>query len=146
MKHERCLRAVLTGIALTAGSSALACTVSSTTLSFGVIDPLRDGQRDSTADISVSCPTTTVYSIALSPGSGTYAQRTLLSGVLVVNYNLYTDSQRTQIWGDGNGTTWTVSGLADSTGAAHTIFGSIPSQPAAVPGIYSDTVVITVTY
>ncbi|MBW3567429.1 MAG: spore coat U domain-containing protein [Proteobacteria bacterium] len=127
-----------------ASSSVLACTVTSTTLSFGVIDPLMDGQRDSTANISISCPATTVYSIALSTGSGTYNQRTLLSGIHVLNYNLYTDSQRTQIWGDGSGGTWTVSGVAAE--GSHTIFGSVPSQPAAVPASYSDTVVITVTY
>jgi len=132
--------------ALIASPASFACTVASSTQSFGVINPLIDGQRDSTAGVSVGCPTLTSYTLSLSAGSGTYNQRTLLSGSRTLNYNLYIDAQRTQIWGDGSGATWTVPGSADSTSTLHTIYGSVPAQPFAVPGTYSDTVVITVSY
>lgn len=139
---------IVVAIALLAaplGASA-ACMLSSTALSFGVIDPLVEMQHDSTAQIHVTCDPQATFTISLSTGAGSYNQRALVSGANLLNYNLYIDPQRTMIWGDGSGTTRTVSGSADSAGTSHTIYGSIPWQPRAVPGVYSDTIVITVSY
>lgn len=142
--HRRKL--LLLAFGLLASPGAAACTVTSSILAFGAINPLSGEERDSTASITVSCPAPTAYTISLNAGSGTYNQRTMLSGSNALDYNLYTDSQRTLIWGDGSGVTRTVSGSASSTGTTHTIYGSIPAQRQAVPGAYSDSVIITITF
>lgn len=43
------------------------------------------------------------YVVTLSTGiSGTYAARTMVSGPNTLTYNMYVDTARTQIWGDGS--------------------------------------------
>lgn len=135
---------LLTG--MLASPAAIACTVSSALLAFGAINPLDKLERDSSADITVTCPSLTMYTVSLSAGSGTYNQRTLRSGSNILNYNLYIDPQRTLIWGDGSGVTRTVQSSADTMGTTHTVYGTVPAQPRAVPGVYSDSIVVTVSY
>lgn len=123
-----------------------ACTVSGGTLAFGAINPLIAAASNSTATISVSCPSSTPYSIALSAGGGSFGTRTMTSGSHVLDYNLYIDATHSVVWGDGTGGTATVNGSADASGTQHTIYGTIPWQPQAWPGTYADTIVITVSY
>lgn len=125
---------------------ASACTVSATSAAFGTIDPLVNTETLSTATLSVSCPESTSYTVALGPGSGTIENRRMVSGTHELSYNLYTDASRSMIWGDGTGGSTTVSGTADSSGTDHTVYGHVPWQPSAVPGTYSDSIVVTVTY
>jgi spore coat protein U-like protein len=144
MIHPR-LIALFTLWAL-ACTSAQACSVNATGFQFGTIDPLVATDHDSTSTVTVTCPSLTSYSVALSTGSGTFSQRQMTSGANTLNYNLYADAGRTSIWGDGSGSSLTVSGSADNTGTDHTVYGRSPHQPAAVPGTYSDSIVVTVTF
>jgi spore coat protein U-like protein len=125
---------------------AAACTVEATSLSFGSINPLAAGNADSTSTVTVTCPATTAYTIALSAGSGTYADRQMASGANTLSYQLYTDASRATVWGDGTGSTATVDGSADGTGTPHTVYGRVPPQSTAVPGAYADTVTVTVSF
>lgn len=127
-------------------SPVLACTVTHSVLAFGSINPLTETRRDSTSDITVTCPELTAYSVALSTGTGTYLQRVMTSDLAELKYNLYVDPQRTQVWGDGSGLTVTASGSADALGTTHTVYGSVPADRRARPGVYSDTIVVTVTF
>lgn len=131
-----------------ASGTAQACSVSATNLQFGTIDPLVATDHDSTSTITVTCSgiLSTAYTVSLSTGSGTYSQRQMSSGANILDYNLYTDSARTDIWGDGTGSTSAVSGSANETGTDHTVYGRSPHQPAALPGSYSDSITVTVTY
>lgn len=122
------------------------CTVTATGFQFGMIDPLIVTDHASTSTITVTCPSLTAYAISLSQGMGTFSQRQMTSGSNILNYNLYTSSLYTSIWGDGTGATSTVSGNADSSGSTQTVYGRSPHQPTAVPGGYSDSIVVTVTY
>lgn len=133
-------------IFLLAGEYANACTVSANSLQFGSIDPLVSTDHDSTSTVTVTCATTTPYSISFDTGGGTYAQRLMSSGGNTLLYNIYTSAAYTVVWGDGSGSTSTVSGSADTVGTDHTVYGRVPDQPTAVAGIYSDTIVVTVTY
>lgn len=138
--------AILVLIGVTIGGSATACTVSSSALVFGAINPLVAADTDSAADIDVDCPTLSSYEIQLSTGNGTYLARYLVSGSLHLYYNLYTDAARTSIWGDGSGGSVTVSASATVGINRHTVYGRIPHDSSAVPGIYSDSIVVTVTF
>ena len=117
------------------------------------------GQITATTTISVTCTltgnaTTTVnYAIALSPGlSNTFVQRTMKSAANALGYNLYSNSTRTTVWGDGSGAAPTVSGSMTLTNGAPThtnsptVYGSVPALQDVGVGAYSDNITITVTY
>jgi spore coat protein U-like protein len=67
-----------------------------------------------------------------------------------LNYNLYTNSARTSIWGDGSSGTNTVGdsytlGIG-TTVNDYTVYGRIPALQNAYSGFYSDSVIVTVEY
>lgn len=132
----------------------LSCTVSATGVSFGTYTPFSPPPVDSSGTVTVNCLGVLggIFTVKLNTGgSGTFSPRKMYKGTDTLNYNLYTDSGRTTIWGDGTGGTsfQTVDcGLA-CLGADNnfTTYGRIPgSQTAAVPGSYSDTITVTVEW
>jgi len=89
------------------------------------------------------------YSIRLSTGgSGSFAARRMQSGGNQLQYNLYRDITRTQIWGDGTGGSYSVTGTIVILGSAipYPVYGSIPGNQNVSSGAYSDTIQVTVTY
>ncbi|MBO9688762.1 MAG: spore coat protein U domain-containing protein [Mitsuaria chitosanitabida] len=130
----------------------VACNVTGSTLTFGgAIDPLQTpGPVDASTSLNVTCTKTTPYSVALSAGTNAgnasaFGSRTMKSGNNNLPYQLYLDSGRTQVWGDGNG-----AGVYTGTGTGSqqvlTVYGRLPSLAGIVPGNYSDTVTVTITY
>lgn len=84
--------------------------------------------------------------VTLSTGqSNSYASRIMSSGVNHLNYNLYTNSARTTVWGDGTGGSniMTVSRNGSTT---LSIYGTIPAGQDASVGSYTDSITITVTF
>ena len=139
--------------------STCSCRVSATSFQFGVYNPLRSAPTDSTGNIQVNCSagpgaTSLSYEIRLSAGdAGSYQSRQLAGpGGSIVTYNLYTDAARTQIWGDGSGTTSVVTGdfpvlLPSSNVQNHPVYGRMPAQQMEViSGGYADSILITVIY
>ena len=98
-------------------------------------------------------PVLVSYQVALSTGSaGSYVQRRMQSGANGLGYNLYTSNNYSQVWGNGSGSTRTVSGLflfgastAPST-RRHTMYGRVPARQDVAVGAYADNVLVTVTY
>lgn len=140
------LRIALLLLGHAAAAPAFACTVSATSFQFGAIDPLVASPTDSSSTITVDCPSLTAYTIALSAGNGSYAERQMQSGANSLAYNLYTAATYTNIWGDGTGGSSTVAGSADASGTEHSVFGRVPHQATATPGTYSDSIVVTITF
>lgn len=120
------------------------CNVTAQGVSFGSYDVFSNQHLDSTGNIGVSCDVSATYTIALSPGGGSYASRTMASGARTLNYNLYTDGTRTSVWGDGTGGTATVNG--SGTSGNHTVYGRIPAGQNAYVGSYSDVITVTLTF
>jgi spore coat protein U-like protein len=132
------------GLQLVSASPWAACTLTTSGIAFGGYDPFVNQDVDSAANISVTCDETTSYSIALSTGNGTYETRAMTSGLHHLLYNLYVDATLTTVWGDGTGQSATVS---DTQSAAnYTVYGRIPAGQNPYVGVYSDTIVITVTF
>lgn len=142
-----------------AQAGAASCTITSPTLNFGSYDPLLATNDDSTAVVQVSCtrtvfPTEAVnYSLTSSIGNGpTYAARRMLSGPEILNYNVYRNAARSQIWGNGTGGSFTITGSFTlnngnpSRNRNHTLYGRIPPLQNAAAGTYSDTLVMTLTF
>lgn len=149
------LRASAVCLALAAPSAArAACSVSATGVAFGVYDTSAAAPDDATGTISVNCTLLSGlagYTISLSTGSsGSYAARRMASGGATLNYQLYTDAARTQVWGNGSGGSATVVsfGLVAALGgsATHQVYGRIAARLVANPGSYSDSILVTVTY
>ena len=103
--------------------------------------------------ITVKCSPGLGFKVALSSGAtpgGNISQRLLSNGSQSLQYNLYTTSDLSNVWGDGT-TGAMLAGVASSEGLATrlTVFGEVPdsaSNRLATSGIYSDLVTITVTY
>lgn len=127
--------------------AAVACTVSTTPVAFGSIDPVANAPTDSSGTIVVSCPTQTTYAVAINGGTGPVDDRRMVNGVYVLRYQLYTDANLALVWGDGTAGTITASGTASpGADATHTVYGRIPAQPLARVGAYADTLTVTVTF
>jgi|HubBroStandDraft_6_1064221.scaffolds.fasta_scaffold00019_83 spore coat protein U-like protein len=135
--------------------AAVACGVSTSGTPFGSFDVIGNEPRDTLASITISCTgkigESASYTIALTQGTGPAANRAMKSGASLLRYNLYSDSARRQIWGDGTSGSSTVSGSltisASPTRRVYTIYGRIPNgQRLAEAGAYMDSVSILVSY
>ena len=127
------------------------------TLAFGNYNPISGSAATATANITITCTNTTaITSVTLNAGTGTgtiNARKMEKNGTdttKTLNYNLYTSSANTSIWGDG--TTGNVSNNVSGSagiGSAQTItvYGTIASgQTTVEPGSYSDTITVTINY
>lgn len=122
-----------------------ACTLAVGGLNFGSYDVFASSHTDSTGAIDVSCDVATPYTLTLSPGTGSYSQRAMVSGNHILNYNLYSDAARSLVWGDGTGGSVTVAGNTD-TSTQHTVYGRISARQNVYEGAYVDSIVVTVVY
>lgn len=146
MRRTRLL-AALAGLAvITTATPALAvtCEMTPQSVSFGSYDPLSTQSVDGVGNISVRCDAEATFSISLGSGSGTFSARQIASGSSVLEYNLYTDPSRLTVWGDGTSGTSTVTETA--TTADITVYGRIPARQNVPAGVYSDIIVVTITY
>lgn len=130
-----------------------ACNVTGALLNFGSsIDPLAAGvPLDATATLTVTCTNTTPYSVALDAGANAggaavFGSRAMKSGANTLGYQLYLDNGRSSVWGDGTGGSSAASGTGSGSSQLLTIYGRVPQLSGVVPGSYTDTVTITITY
>ena len=106
--------------------AAVACEVSTSGSPFGSFDVISNEPRD------------------------TLANREMKSGASLLRYNVYSDSARTQIWGNGTGGSSTVSDRftisSSPTRRVYTIYGRIPNgQQLAQVGSYLDSISVLVS-
>jgi spore coat protein U-like protein len=135
--------------------AAVACEVSTSGAPFGSFDVITNEPRDTLVSLTISCTgkigESARYTIALSQETNTSVTRAMRSGARHLHYNLYSDSARTHIWGDGTSGNSTVGGnltiSALPTRRVFTIYGRIPDgQQVAEAGAYIDSIVIMVSY
>jgi spore coat protein U-like protein len=132
------------------------CSVSATALTFGSYDPSSATARDSTGTITVTCTATVLgisasWDILLSTGSSpSFTPRRMFNGGNSMQYNLYTNAARTQVWGDGTGGTAKVSDsqlvVVGTSQYSYTAYGRIPALQNLGPGTYTDTITVTLNY
>ena len=130
-----------------------ACSVSGSSLNFGsAIDPLAASTPlDATSTVTVVCSNSTPYAVALNAGTNAggnanFNARALKSGSDTLAYQLYTDAGRSTVWGDGTSSSSTRTGTGSGSSQSLTIYGRLPSLANVVPGNYTDTVTVTITY
>jgi len=136
------------------------CTASAGAIAFGNYNPLSAVANASTGTLQVTCngigngKTQVSLNVTLSTGSsGTYAMRTMFSGVNALNYNIFLSTAYTQIIGNGSGgsvavsvPTFRVTAGGIPVVTTETFFGLIPASQNAAPGSYHDQITVTVTY
>ncbi|HEX4153247.1 MAG TPA: spore coat U domain-containing protein [Steroidobacteraceae bacterium] len=126
-------------------SAALpSCSVNTLSVLFGTYDTLSGLNVDAVGNVTVTCTAADSYSIALSSGNGSFAARQLQSGAGLLYYNLYTDTSRTSVWGDGSGGTAFVPG--SGTTGSFPVYGRIPGRQNVAAGTYGDTITVTLTF
>ena len=140
--------------------------VSNGAVNFGNYDTFNIGNLDSTGTITVSCRVnllkigvgggTTSFDIELNEGGGgSFNPRAMSNGINTLAYNLYTDSNRSTIWGNGSGQGVKVTGSIDfpsivvgwvTKDKSFTIYGRTQTGKSISAGTYSDTITATVLY
>ncbi len=147
-----CCIVVLT-VLFFSSSAYAACTVSATPVSFGSYDVFSPGPLDTTGTITIDCddkpPPRVTISIGQSMYSGGFDPRAmqLTTGSELLFYNLYTDSNRTTIWGDGSGNTMTVQGkVKNKKPLISTVYGRVLPLQNVEAGAYNETLTITVVW
>ena len=148
-------------LAATNAAATASCSVSTPGLNFGSYDVFAAGVVNGNATLTVSCNLNPPpgnadinYTISLATGSSnSFVQREMKSGANTFGYNLYTTNAYSVVWGDGTGSTATISGSMRLKGTnpsqsnTHTVYGRIPAlQDVAVASDYRDNVTVTVTY
>jgi spore coat protein U-like protein len=143
-------KSVTMGVSASVASN---CVVAATNLAFGPYDG--SAPLTNSAPISVRCTNGTPYDLLLSTGdSASYTQRLLSNGSNTLQYNLFTSSAASTIWGDGTtSSTGKISGngagMSSSAAITHQVHGVLPNSAAnqdAPVGSYSDTITVTVSY
>jgi spore coat protein U-like protein len=86
--------------------------------------------------------------VTLSTGqSGSYTMRMMKSGANHLDYNLYTGTDRSTVWGDGHGHgNSQVMTVKKNITTTLSIFGQIPAGQDAAVGTYTDSIVATVNF
>jgi spore coat protein U-like protein len=145
-----------------AATAASDCSVSASGVAFGVYDPTLATPDDSTGSVVVTCTytgpggsDTANYTVTLSTGTiGSFAPRKLSAGASRLDYNLFRDAARTQVWGNASAGTAIITGslkVGPGAGngtrtATHVVYGRIPQLQDANTGNYTDTILVTLTF
>jgi spore coat protein U-like protein len=136
-------------IAVSAAEAA--CTITTTAVSFGSYNVFAGSADDGTGQITYRCtgPRPPLVTIHLDKGgSPSFTPRQMRKGSEALNYNLYLDSTRSTIWGDGTGGTQVYSQANPPNGRniVLSVFGRIPASQDVSAGTYSATVTATIFF
>ncbi len=155
---HRLVRAVSCVIALLIllvpdAAHAINCRITLVALNFGMYMPMTSTPVDAVGQINVRCQAQPgSFTVIIGPGiSGDQLARTLSAGgANILNYNMYRDAARTQIWGDSTPPTFVVTGVHASRGRPtvynYPLYGRIFANQSPNPGVYSDNLMVTVLF
>jgi spore coat protein U-like protein len=122
------------------------CTISASALSFGAYSGTA---LPAQATLTVTCTDLGTYTVGLNGGTttgGTDQARKLAGpGGNTLNYNLYTTSALTTIWGNTSANHW-QSGTGTGSAQTLTVYGNITAGQTLHVGSYTDSVTATITY
>lgn len=114
-------------------------------LNFGTRSNL-DAVTDAMTNINLTCTRAASYSVELDRGlnnQGVNRNMRLNTGTAIVNYELYRDPARSQVWRTGNNA---LTGTGTGAVQALTVYGRVPTQATPAQGSFTDTVTVTVTF
>ena len=124
------------------------CDVTATDLDFGTYTSQGGTPLQGTTLVRETCTPGTTYNVGLSAGTSpgaTINARKMVSPSGALNYQLYRDSARSQIWGDTPGTD-TETGVGSGLTTDRTVFGAVPAAQVVPAGDYTDTITVRIYY
>ena len=124
------------------------CSISTSGLAFGTYSVFNSSPTDATGTVTYSCTLGVLVRVELSKGSSTtYDPRTMKNGANELDYNIYLDSSRTTIWGDGSGSTGRIQHLVVALFQNNaTAYGRVPALQSVLVGSYSDSVIASIIF
>ena len=139
-------------------SAKVICSVTSATLSFGSLD--QTTLERSSTQINVQCNNTGnstktgSYTLQFSSGGSTDSTKRKmykLGTLNTKNYNIYSSPTTLEILGDGLNGTKTIIGQyylpkKSAQPKSYIIYANAPAEVTALPGDYSDNIIITLSY
>jgi len=123
------------------------CLVTAGDLNFGSVG-LLNTNIDASSQISVTCTAMSDYNIGLDHGlHGSGPGDRVMEDIAGnrIHYELFQNAGRTLVWGTLAGGAAQASSGSGTT-QMFSVFGRVPPQTTPPPGLYSDTIVVTVTY
>ncbi len=132
-------------------SVAKDCTISTSPVGFGAYDPVAANATaplDGTGSVIVTCTKGATAHVGLDGGSngqGTSRRMKLASGSEYLAYELYRDSSRSTVWGEGSAVL-DVGAAPSRNPRTFTVYGRVPGGQDASVGAYADTVVAIVNF
>ncbi|MFZ6719035.1 Csu type fimbrial protein [Undibacterium sp. Ji49W] len=155
MRYFRQLFLILM-LAFSYEAQALTCTVSTLPVTFSTYDPLSNTPSDISGTVTVTCNALVSilvsYSVKLNAGlTGTIGSRIMTNGSSQMTYQLYSDSGRTTVWGDGTASSTVVNdgyllNVVVPVIRNYSVYGRIAAKQNVKAGAYLDTVTILLTY
>ena len=142
---------VAIGTLIWAGAVEAACTITTTAVNFGSYNVFSASADDATGQVRFRCtgsPTPSVTIQLDKGGAPSFTPRQLRMGSELLNYNLYLDSTRTTIWGDGTGGSqaYVQANPPNGSNINVTVYGRIPPGQDVSAGTYSNTVTATIFF
>ena len=154
--------AIAMGLMAGTAQAAVSCSVNTSGLPLANYNPIETLSVSANTMVRVACsgspegdtPGGTVASIVLSPGTSNDAlDRTLRQGAETLHYNVYKDASWTEVLGDGNNGTQTLSACLYGSNCNNPngtyqapLYGAVPPHQDVAPGAYQDTLVLQVVY
>lgn len=130
---------------------AQGCSVRAIPVSFGDYDTSIASAQDADGVIYITCDPDVPYKgwldQGVNSGGGFIPRKMLLSGGgYTLSYNLYRDSARTEVWGDGTNNTYVRTGVGTGGEDQLIVYGRLSGSQNVGVGLYSDTVTVTVEW
>ena len=125
------------------------CKVTVSPVNFGNYSAFSSAPRDATGKVNVTCDAGLPFTVKLYKGEtsgSSFDQRKLgATGKSdSLRFNLYRDSARQEIWGDGTGNTFVVTGTGSGNTIPLTVYGRIPAGQRVPGELYSDQINVIV--
>jgi spore coat protein U-like protein len=136
---------------LAAATADAACTINITPVAFGTYNVFAGSANDATGQITYRCtaPRPPLVQIHLDKGgASSFNPRQMRKAAEILSYNLYLDSTRSTIWGDGTGGTqfYSLARPLPNRNINVSVFGRIPPGQDVSAGGYSATVTATIFF
>jgi len=127
------------------------CKFTVSPLNFGTYSTFSGAPLEATGKINVTCSTGLPFTVKLdrgeTPGRSFNPREMGAAGRKnSLKFNLYRDSARQEIWGDGTGNTFVVTGIGTGRPVSLTIYGRLPARQNVPANRYFDEINVIVEY
>ena len=126
------------------------CTIATTPLAFGAYDPVADNlvlPLDRTGTVIIRCTKGSTANIGLDLGDNALAgARRMTDGTNHLTYEVYSDVNRTQVWGNAAPGWFTPPPAPSAAARSFTVYGRVFPAQDVPSGNYADIVEATVNF